>query len=98
MQPLPPDSFRNRAQTDRKIGIPGENLIGSHTATEFVGWYNTHLEHTGVDFDFSGKRAVIVGVGNVAVDVARILSPLTEARWKKRILPTMRLKNCLRAE
>ncbi len=62
------------AQTDRKMGIPGENLIGSHTATEFVGWYNAHPDHMGLGFDFSGKKVVIVGVGNVAVDVARILS------------------------
>ena len=74
--------FATGAQTDRKIGIPGENLIGSHTATEFVGWYNTHLEHTGLNFDFSGKRVVIVGVGNVAVDVARILS-LTKSEMEK---------------
>ncbi|MXZ13565.1 MAG: NADP oxidoreductase [Candidatus Dadabacteria bacterium] len=70
------------AQTDRKMGIPGENLIGSHTATEFVGWYNTHPDHMGLGFDFSGKRVVIVGVGNVAVDVARILS-LTRSEMEK---------------
>lgn len=66
--------FATGAQTDRKMGIPGEGLIGSHTATEFVGWYNSHPDHMGLGFDFSGKRVVIVGVGNVAVDVARILS------------------------
>lgn len=70
------------AQTDRKMGIPGENLIGSHTATEFVGWYNTHPDHMGLGFDFSGKKVVIVGVGNVAVDVARILS-LTRSEMEK---------------
>ena len=70
------------AQTDRKMGIPGENLIGSHTATEFVGWYNAHPDHMGLGFDFSGKKVVIVGVGNVAVDVARILS-LTKGEMEK---------------
>ena len=74
--------FATGAQTDRKIGIPGEDLIGSHTATEFVAWYNSHLDHTGLDFDFSGKKVVIVGVGNVAVDVARILS-LTRNEMEK---------------
>ena len=66
--------FATGAQTDRKMGIPGEDLIGSRTATEFVAWYNSHPEHTGLDFDLSGKKVIIVGVGNVAVDVARILS------------------------
>ena len=70
------------AQTDRKMGIPGENLIGSHTATEFVGWYNSHPDHMGLGFDFSGKKVVIVGVGNVAVDVARILSLSREEMQK----------------
>ncbi len=74
--------FATGAQADRKMEIPGENLIGSHAATEFVAWYNTHLEHTGLDFDFSGKKVVIVGVGNVAVDVARILC-LTRSEMEK---------------
>jgi len=74
--------FATGAQTDRKINIPGEDLIGSHTATEFVGWYNSHPDHMGLGFDFSGKRVVIVGVGNVAVDVARILS-LTRGEMQK---------------
>lgn len=74
--------FATGAQTDRKMNIPGEGLIGSHTATEFVGWYNSHPDHMGLGFDFSGKRVVIVGVGNVAVDVARILS-LTKEEMQK---------------
>ncbi len=74
--------FATGAQTDRKMGIPGEGIIGSHTATEFVGWYNSHPDHMGLGFDFSGKRVVIVGVGNVAVDVARILS-LTKSEMEK---------------
>ena len=49
--------FATGAQTDRKMDIPGEDLIGSHTATEFVAWYNTHLEHTDLDFDFFGKKS-----------------------------------------
>ena len=74
--------FATGAQTDRRMDIPGEDLIGSHTATEFVGWYNSHPDHMGLGFDFSGKRIVIVGVGNVAVDVARILS-LTRNEMEK---------------
>ncbi len=74
--------FATGAQTDRKMGIPGEDLSGSRTATEFVAWYNSHPEHTGLDFDLSGKKVVIVGVGNVAVDVARILS-LTKSEMEK---------------
>ena len=74
--------FATGAQTDRKMNIPGEDLIGSHTATEFVGWYNSHPDHMGLGFDFSGKRVVIVGVGNVAVDVARILSLSREEMQK----------------
>ena len=65
--------FATGAQTDRKMNIPGEDLKGSHTATEFVAWYNGHPDYTDLDFDLSGKRVAIVGMGNVAVDVARIL-------------------------
>lgn len=65
--------FATGAQSDRKMKIRGENIPGSHTATEFVAWYNGHPEYTDCDFDLSGKKVVIVGVGNVAADVARIL-------------------------
>ncbi|QMU56488.1 MAG: NADP oxidoreductase [Candidatus Mycalebacterium zealandia] len=65
--------FATGAQTDKKIQIPGEDLVRSHTATEFVAWYNGHPHFSNLDFDLSGERAVIIGVGNVAVDVARIL-------------------------
>jgi len=65
--------FATGAQTDRKMGIPGEDLRGSHTATEFVAWYNGHPDYSELDFDLSVKSVAIVGVGNVAVDVARIL-------------------------
>lgn len=65
--------FTTGAQTDRSLGIPGEDLAGSHSATEFVAWYNGHPEFRDLTFDLSHERAVVVGVGNVAVDVARIL-------------------------
>ncbi|MBI3924002.1 MAG: FAD-dependent oxidoreductase [Armatimonadetes bacterium] len=61
------------AQTDRRMDIPGEDLEGSRTATEFVAWYNGHPDYRDLQFDLSAERVVIVGVGNVAVDVARIL-------------------------
>ena len=59
---------------DRKAGIPGEDLPGSRSATEFVGWYNGHPDYRDLEFDLSGDRAIVVGNGNVAVDVARMLS------------------------
>jgi ferredoxin/flavodoxin---NADP+ reductase len=62
------------AQTDRRLGIPGEDLPGSWAATEFVAWYNGHPDFQGVVFDLSVERAVVVGNGNVAVDVARMLA------------------------
>ena len=58
---------------DRRLGIPGEELAGSHAATEFVAWYNGHPDYREFVFDLSCKRAVVVGNGNVALDVARIL-------------------------
>jgi ferredoxin/flavodoxin---NADP+ reductase len=59
---------------DRALGVPGEDLPGSHAATEFVGWYNGHPDHTGLEVDLiSAKRAIVIGNGNVAVDVARML-------------------------
>ena len=66
--------FAHGAETDRKLGIPGEDLAGSHTATEFVGWYNGHPDYRDRKFDLSFERAVIIGQGNVAADVARILA------------------------
>ena len=62
------------AQTDRNLGIPGEDLLGSHAATDFVAWYNGHPDYRERKFDLSGRRAAVIGVGNVAVDVTRILS------------------------
>ena len=61
------------AQTDRRMGIPGEDLRGSHPATEFVAWYNGHPDFRDDRFDLTQERVAVVGVGNVAVDVARIL-------------------------
>lgn len=74
--------FATGAQTDRKIDIPGEDLAGSHTATEFVAWYNGHPYSSDLDFDMSHERAVVIGVGNVAVDVARILCMNADALSK----------------
>lgn len=62
------------AAGDRRLRIPGEDLPGSATATDFVAWYNGHPEHTGDAFDLDHARAVIVGNGNVAIDVARMLA------------------------
>ena len=61
------------AQTDRRIGVPGEDLAGIHSATEFVAWYNAHPDFRDRRFDLTRENAAIIGVGNVAIDVARIL-------------------------
>jgi len=61
------------AEADRHLGIKGEDLKGSYTASQFVGWYNGHPRFSGCEFDFSHEVAVIMGQGNVAIDVARIL-------------------------
>lgn len=60
--------------TDRRLGIPGEDLPGSHAATEFVNWYNAHPDFADAHFDLTTKRAVVIGNGNVAADVARMLA------------------------
>jgi ferredoxin--NADP+ reductase len=62
------------AQTDRRMGIPGEDLPGSWAATEFVAWYNGHPDYQELAFDLDCERAVVIGNGNVAVDVARMLA------------------------
>ena len=59
---------------DRRLGIDGEDLPGSESATEFVAWYNGHPDYADLDFDLSCKRAVVIGNGNVALDVARMLA------------------------
>jgi ferredoxin--NADP+ reductase len=66
--------YTSGAQTDRRMGIPGEDLLSSHAATEFVMWYNGHPDCRDCHFDLSQERVAVVGVGNVAVDVARILA------------------------
>jgi len=69
--------FTVGCETDRRLGIPGEDLPGSHAATAFVGWYNAHPDYCDERFDLSHERAVVIGNGNVAMDVARMLA-LTE--------------------
>ncbi len=66
------------AQADRRMGVAGEDLPGSWPATEFVAWYNGHPDFQELAFDLSGERAVVVGAGNVALDVVRMLA-LSEA-------------------
>ena len=63
---------------DRALGIPGENLSGSHSATEFVAWYNGHPDFCDCKFDLSARNAYVIGNGNVALDVARILAKTHE--------------------
>lgn len=65
--------YTTGAQTDRQMDIPGEALTGSLPATEFVAWYNGHPDFRDYDVDLSQKNVAVVGVGNVAMDVARIL-------------------------
>src|SRR5256884_6449677 len=62
------------AQSDRRLGIPGEDLAGSWSATEFVAWYNGHPDFHDLEFDLDVERAVVIGNGNVAPDVARMLA------------------------
>jgi ferredoxin--NADP+ reductase len=65
--------FATGAQADRRMGIPGEDLPGSLPATAFVAWYNGHPDYCTLAVDLEQEAAVIVGMGNVAIDVARIL-------------------------
>jgi ferredoxin--NADP+ reductase len=62
------------AQTDRRLGIPGEDLPGSWSATELVAWYNGHPDFQELSFDLAHQQAVVVGAGNVALDVVRMLA------------------------
>ena len=71
------------AQTDKRLGIPGEDLPGSWAATEFVAWYNGHPDYQDLHFDLDVERAVVIGNGNVAIDVARML-----ARTREELAPT----------
>ncbi|MEU8567225.1 FAD-dependent oxidoreductase [Streptomyces pathocidini] len=71
------------AATDRRLGVPGESLAGSYSATEFVSWYSAHPDADAAAFPLDARSAVVIGVGNVAVDVARIL-----ARGADELAPT----------
>lgn len=62
------------AQDPKSLGIPGEELAGSYTARPFISWYNAYPNHTGPEFDLSCDTAVVIGNGNVALDIARVLS------------------------
>ncbi|MFF0290527.1 FAD-dependent oxidoreductase [Streptomyces sp. NPDC005262] len=66
------------AATDRGLGVPGEDLPGSHSATEFVSWYSAHPDSAAGNFALQARSVVVIGVGNVAVDVARILARSAE--------------------
>src|SRR4051812_21426188 len=66
--------YATGAQTDKSLGIPGEDLPGSWAATEFVAWYNGHPDYREREFDLSARRAVVIGNGNVAADVTRLLT------------------------
>jgi len=69
--------FCTGAKSDRRMGISGEDLPNSHPATIFVGWYNGHPDFIGETFDLSAERVAVIGNGNVAMDVARILAAPT---------------------
>ncbi|MEV0277998.1 FAD-dependent oxidoreductase [Streptomyces sp. NPDC050610] len=71
------------AGTDRRLGVPGEDLPGSFSATEFVSWYSAHPDSPPGGFVLGARSAVVIGVGNVAVDVARVL-----ARGSEELRPT----------
>ncbi len=66
--------FAVGCESDRRMAIPGEELAGSHSATEFVGWYNGHPDHRHRSFDLSCESVAVVGIGNVAMDVTRLLA------------------------
>ena len=70
--------FATGAQVDRRLGIPGEDLGRSYSATDFVAWYNGHPAYRDLEFDLSQENVAVVGVGNVAVDVCRILCRTTD--------------------
>ncbi len=65
--------FATGAQDDRSLNIPGEDAIGSHPATDFVAWYNGHPDYANHEFDLEATSVAIIGLGNVAIDVARML-------------------------
>ncbi|HLR45539.1 MAG TPA: FAD-dependent oxidoreductase, partial [Deinococcales bacterium] len=66
--------FSTGAPRDRSLGVKGEDLPGSMSATEFVAWYNGHPDYCDLEPDLSAETAVVIGLGNVAIDVTRILA------------------------
>lgn len=70
--------FTYGSESDKKTGLPGEDLPGVHGAREFVAWYNGHPDYQDLDFDLSQEVVAIIGQGNVAIDVARILAKNTK--------------------
>lgn len=66
--------FATGAKSDRRMGVPGEDLEGNFPATDFVGWYNGHPDYADLSFDLSCEKVAVVGIGNVAMDVTRILA------------------------
>jgi ferredoxin--NADP+ reductase len=80
------------AQTDRELGIPGEELAGSWPATAFVAWYNGHPDFQALDFDLSHERVVVIGNGNVAIDCVRMLALTAEE-----LAPTDTIDEAVRA-
>ncbi|MGI8680015.1 MAG: FAD-dependent oxidoreductase [Jatrophihabitans sp.] len=67
------------ASADRRLGVPGADLDGCGSATDFVAWYNGHPDHAARNYDLASSRAVIIGNGNVALDVARVLTASPDA-------------------
>jgi len=74
--------FAVGAQSDRRLNIPGEDLPGSHPATEFVAWYNAHPDFRDFSFDLTQESVAVIGVGNVAMDVVRILARTPEELYE----------------
>ena len=74
--------YSTGTEGDRMLNIPGEDLNNIHSAREFVAWYNGHPDYKDYEFDLSQEKAAVIGVGNVAVDVARILCRTTEELHK----------------
>lgn len=81
----------------KKLNLPGEDLMGSHSATEFIAWLNGHPDYKNYQFDLTQKSAAIIGVGNVAMDVARLLSK-TPAELQKTDIADHALKALLQSK
>ncbi len=74
--------FATGTQSAKLLNIPGANLTGNHAASDFVAWYNGHPDYRNLEFDLSKEHAVIIGMGNVAVDIARMLALTPSELWK----------------